>query len=178
MLIYCVISSLGPVMDTWYVQLITLLRLLTTLLYRSLRVQNCKHSKAKSHAALTSLLNRLPLQLAMRTNRRRTGLLEDERDVQDRCCHALIPEARGKPRMGNLYTGCSHHLTCIDAEVVQNGRGLGRHGRQPGRTRSADRLGIARIRKGNSMRLGGDHSHSAIWLFRRFDVSRQVKSDL
>jgi hypothetical protein len=26
------------VMDTWYVQLITLLRLLTTLLYRSLRV--------------------------------------------------------------------------------------------------------------------------------------------
>jgi hypothetical protein len=52
----------------------------------------------------------------MRSDRRRTGFLEDERDLQDRRRHALIPEAREKPRVGNLYLTYSQRLICIDVK--------------------------------------------------------------
>jgi hypothetical protein len=103
-------------MDTWYVQLIVPVSLLTALLWPFLSRQNCKHSQAESLAVLTSLLDRLPLQLAMLSNRWRTGRLEDEGNIQDRCCHALIPEAREKPRVGNLYLTYSQRLICIDVK--------------------------------------------------------------
>lgn len=54
----------------------------------------------------------------MCTNRRGTGFLEDKGDVEDRSCHALIPKAREKPRMGNLYATYRHRLICIDVGIM------------------------------------------------------------